>query len=106
LTGIIGKEKQKEVVMKQAPKKWMVVLSDSQYDWIKETSEKTDVSGAAVCRALISQAMEQNASHLHDMLMSTRYKTELQELEEKQRVMAERAKELKAKLSGKERVAV
>lgn len=85
-----------------AAKKWMVVLSDDQYDWIKDTSTKADVSGATVLRALISQAMEQNSSDFRRGLMSQQLKAELQALEDKKAEIAEKEKELRAKLSGKD----
>jgi hypothetical protein len=85
-------------------KKWMVVLTNEQYEWIKETADKAGVSGAAVCRTLIGQAMEQNSSEFRRNLMSAQIKSELEGLEEKKARIAEQEKELRLKLGSRERV--
>lgn len=85
-------------------KKWMVVLPSEQYEWIKDTAEKAGVSGAAVCRALIAEAMEQNSVEFRRGLMSAQLKAELQSLEDKKAEIATKEKELRLKLSGREKV--
>lgn len=87
-------------------KKWMVVLNETQYDWIKETAEKADVSGATVLRALITDAMSVNSAEFRRNLMSSQLRSELAALEVKQIEITEKAKELRMKLSGKERIPV
>lgn len=88
----------KPELIKPAPKKWMVVLKDAQYAWIKETSDKSEVSGAAVLRALISQAMDQNSAEFRRNLMGEQLKAELQVLEERKARIEEKEKELRTKL--------
>lgn len=85
-------------------KKWMVVLTDEQYDWVKGTAEKADVSGASVLRALISEAMEINSNEFRRSLQSAQLKTELLQLEEKKAQIAEKERELRLKLSGREKI--
>lgn len=85
-------------------KKWMVVLSDEQYNWIKDTSDKTDTTGAAVLRALVSQAMNENSVSFRRSLMSAQVQMELDELDRKKQAIADKEKELRAKLGTRERV--
>ncbi len=85
-------------------KKWMIVLSESQYDWVKDTSEKANVSGAAVLRALITEAMAINSTEFRRSLMSSQMRSELAALEAKEIEIKEKARELRIKLNGKERV--
>ena len=88
------------------PKKWMALLTEDQYNWIKSIAEKTEVSGGAVIRALIAQAMEQNSADFRRGLMSTQLKAELQALEVAKAKLEAKEKEIRMKMNGKEKVAV
>lgn len=87
-------------------KKWMVVLTENQYEWVKTTSSKAKVSGAAVLRSLISQAMEQNSADFQRSLMSAQLKVELHALEIAKEKLAEKEKEIRLKMTGREKALV
>ncbi len=88
----------------EKPKKWMVVLSETQYEWIKDVADKSGASGAAILRTLITRAMDQNSSDFRRELMQAQLQSQLEALEEKKARIAEQEKELRSKLGSKERV--
>ena len=92
--------------MKDIKKKWMVQIEDAQYEWVKDTAEHAEVSGAAVVRALITRAMATDSVEFRKSLLSMNTQTELLKLEEKQTKIAEKMEELRLKLkaTSKEKV--
>jgi len=79
-------------------KKWMIVVTDEQYEWIKSVSEKTDLKGSDIIREMIARIMDGNPKEFVSSLASTQLKNELMELEQKEQMIAQKTAELRKKL--------
>lgn len=85
-------------------KKWMIVVTEEQYDWIKSVSNKTGLKGSDIVRELVDRCMTDDPKSFVNSLAATQHKMELEELERKQEAIKIMINEKKAAM--KEKVAV
>lgn len=86
-------------------KKWMIVVTEKQYNWIKEVAETTGLKGSDIVREMVEHTMNNDTKTFISGLATTQYKIELANLAEKRQEIEDKEAELKKKLK-QERVAV
>lgn len=86
-------------------KKWLVVLTEEQHDWIKTLSQDVGLKGSDIIREMIDRTMGDNPRQFKASLANAQLKIRLQVLNDKRAALEEEAKELKKQLSS-DRVAV
>lgn len=86
-------------------KKWMIVLTDEQFEWVKETAEKTGLKGSDIIREIVDRQMNDNPRQFVASLAATQYKMELQELEQQQRALEAKQEEIRKRIK-QEKVAI
>jgi predicted transcriptional regulator len=86
--------------MANKKRKWMAALEDRNYDWVKETSEQTGVSGSAIINALIERESKDKSFSFRSELAQERLKIELQRLNDKQAELENQKQELARKMKG------
>ncbi len=79
-------------------KKWLSVLEESQYDWVKETAEETGTNGSAVIRAVIDRARKVDVGEFKQQLQEAQIKGQLEKLNAQKNALEEQAQLLKKRL--------
>lgn len=80
-------------------KKWLAVLRDEQYEWLKDTSKEVGLKGSHVIRELIDRAMTEDNKRFKQSLAQTQLKIKLQNLNDKKAAILEEERELKRQMS-------
>lgn len=87
-------------------KKWLVVVEDSQYDWLKKTAADVGISGSVVVRAIIEKARTVEAGDFKISLLESQIKDKIHALQEEKLKVDQELQTLKNKLTpGKKVVA-
>lgn len=81
-------------------KKWLVVVTDEQYGWIKKTAEETGVKGSTVIREVLDRARTIESGDFKMSLLKSQIKNQLEEREIEKRRIEQEIQALHAKLRG------
>ncbi len=84
-------------------KKWLVVLTEEQHEWIKRTSEEVGIKGSDIVREIIDRVMADNPRQFKNSMANAQLKIRLQALNDKRAAIEEEANELKKQMSGREK---
>jgi len=79
-------------------KKWMTVLEEDQYDWIKKLSTDVGVNGSEVVRAAIERCRNVDAGDFKQTLLQSQIKSQLDRLADERADIAQREQALKQQL--------
>lgn len=86
-------------------KKYMIVLTEEQYNWIKTVATETQLKGSDVVREIIDRCMVDNPRQFKASLVNTQMKIKLQALNEKRAALDEEVAELQRQFKGTGKVA-
>lgn len=80
-------------------KKWLVILTKEQYDWIKDTAESTELKGSDIVREIIDDQMKSSPEKFKKRLVDAQKRIELErvmnKIAELESVKKEMTKELR-----------
>ncbi len=76
-------------------KKWLVIVEDEQYDWIKKMAAKAGVKGSKVVRKALKKAQEENADEIVASLRESKDEEELTKLERQKARLEEQIRAVK-----------
>ncbi len=85
-------------------KKWLIVLTEEQHEWIKETSETVGIKGSDIVREVIDRTMSEDPKRFQMSLVQAQVKIKLKSLNDRKAAILEEETKLKRQLQG-ERVA-
>lgn len=80
-------------------KKWVLVITDEQSDWLKDVADKTNLKGSDIVREMLNNIMEDDKKFISS-LANAQLKIKLQALNDKKAALAEEERELKKQFSG------
>lgn len=78
-------------------KKWLVVVKDEQYDWIKRTAEEVGLKGSAVVREVIERARTKDNKEIRQSLLQASEREQLEDLLEERALLDKRISDVKNK---------
>lgn len=78
-------------------KKWLVNITDEQYDWIKKTGAEVGLKGSTVVREAIGRAMNKDSKELLSDLIEAQAKEKLDALMEQRRSIEEQIRNVRSK---------
>jgi len=84
-------------------KKWLVVLTEEQHDWIKATAEEVGIKGSDIVREILDRVMSEDTRKFKASLANTQLKIRLQTINDKRAALDEEVRELKKQM-GSEKV--
>lgn len=79
-------------------KKWLVVITDDQHEWMSDLAESLDIKGTVIVRELLDRAMAEDQRKFRASLSTIKLKAELQSVNDKKAEILEKEKELQKKL--------
>lgn len=77
-------------------RKWITVITEEQYDWIKETAEAAGLKGSDVVREAIDRSMKNR--EFRASLAQTQLKIQLDALNDKKAALESQTKDLQKRL--------
>lgn len=82
-------------------KKWLAVLEDDQYKWVKETANEIDTNGSAVIRAVIDRARTMDFGDFKKALAESQIKNQLEKLNKQKAELEEQVQELRQRMKNR-----
>lgn len=76
-------------------KKWLVLVREDQYDWIKKTAAQTGLKGSSVIREVIDRTRTKEQKEVISSLMQAQVRARLEELEEAKEAIEKKISEVK-----------
>lgn len=83
----------------QGGKKWLMVVTDEQHEWIKTTAREVGLKGSDIVRELIDRVRQEDDRKFKASLAQTQLKNRLQALNDKEAAIQEEKRELKRQMS-------
>ena len=84
-------------------KKWLVVLTEEQHEWIKDTSSKVGLKGSDIVREIVDRVMNEDSKKFRESLANAQLKMKLQSINDKKAALMEEERELKRQLGTTDR---
>lgn len=85
-------------------KKWVLVVTDEQHDWLLMVREKTHLKGSDIVRELISRQMEDDDKKFIASLANAQLKIQLQNINDRKAALAEQERLIRKQFSTSEKV--
>lgn len=82
-------------------KKWLVVVTDEQYDWIKKTAAEVGVKGSVVVRGVMEKVKTIDSGDFKMSLLKEQLKDKLESIENEQKKLDDQKNEIMRKLKGR-----
>lgn len=81
-------------------KKWLTVITEEQYEWIKDTSEKVGLKGSDMIREILDRAMAEDQKKFRASLANIQVKIKLQSINDRKIALQEEEREVRKQLQG------
>ncbi len=84
-------------------KKWLVVLTEEQHEWIKATAQEVGIKGSDIVREIIDRTMGDNPRQFKNSMANAQLKIKLQAINDKRAALDEEVAKLKQQMTSKEK---
>lgn len=81
-------------------KKWMTVLDDEQFQWVKQTAKEISTNGSTIVRAAIDRCRTIDSGDFKQAIVQTQLRGQLERLDDEEQQIKQRREALKARLKG------